>query len=197
MLNMTAAISFVATLVAMLVAHTVADHMFQTHHQATSKGGKGWAGRLACARHVAIYTTATAGIVVLLGALHLAVFSWWGLAAGQLVSAVTHYWADRITTLSVLAKAMGRGDFYRFGAPRRVAGFVERPEGGLDPVLVCEVDDAGKPVLARNQYGELTSEYVEAPHDNSTLGTGAYALDQAWHSFWLLVAALLTALVGA
>jgi hypothetical protein len=27
--------------------------------------------------------------------------------------------------------------------------------------------------------------------DNPTLGTGAYALDQAWHAFWLLVMALI------
>jgi hypothetical protein len=38
--------------------------------------------------------------------------------AGQLVSAVTHYWADRRTTLARLADALGKGGYYRLGAPR-------------------------------------------------------------------------------
>jgi len=36
---------------------------------------------------------------------------------------------------------------------------------------------------------------VPRPHrdDNPTLGTGAYALDQSFHIFWLIIAALLIA----
>lgn len=33
--------------------------------------------------------------------------------------------------------------------------------------------------------------------DNPSLGTGAYALDQSWHHGWLLIAAVVTALVPA
>jgi hypothetical protein len=198
MLNIDAAITAALSLVAMLVIHNLADHWIQTQCQAITKGGAGWPGRLSCARHVATYTAATAGVVGLLGALHLVVFSVWGFVLGQLVSTVTHYWADRRATLARLAAALGSGEFYRLGAPRRVAAFVERADHGLDPVLVCEVDDAGKPLLVvEGAPGEESIELVTVPHDNPTLGTGAYALDQSWHWLWLLVAALLTALVGA
>lgn len=154
-LNLDAAVTLATTLPALLVAHNVADHWIQTDHQAQTKGGAGWRGRLACARHVATYTACTAAVVGLLGVLHLAAFGPWGFVLGQLVSAVTHYWADRRTTLAKLAAALGSASFYRFGAPR------------------------------------------EGRDDNPSLGTGAYALDQSWHWLWLLIAALLTALVGA
>lgn len=178
MLNIDAAITAFGTLVAMLVVHNVADHWIQTSCQAMTKGGKGWAGRWACARHVCTYTAATAGVVGLLGALHLAVFSVWGFLLGQVVSAVSHYWADRRTTLAALAAALGSGEFYRLGASRQVAGFVERADGGMDRVLVCEVDEEGKPALGvEGEPGKESIDYVTVSHDNPTLGTGAYALD--------------------
>ncbi len=154
-INIDAAVTFAVVLPALLVAHNVADHWIQTDHQASAKGGSGWAGRLACARHVATYTAATAFTVGLLMALHLVEVSVAGFVAGQLVSAVTHYWADRRTTLAKLAAALGSAAFHQLGKPRP----------GRD--------------------------------DNPSLGTGAYALDQSWHWLWLLVASLLTALVGA
>ncbi|MEV6604715.1 DUF3307 domain-containing protein [Kutzneria sp. NPDC051319] len=152
-MNIAAALTFAVLLVALLVTHNVADHWFQTHHQACTKGSDGWAGRMACARHVATYTAATAGMVGLLAGLHLVEVSWTGFIVGQLVSAVTHYIADRRTPLLALAELIAHGDYYHFGAPRP----------GHD--------------------------------DNPSVGTGAYTLDQAWHAFWLLVAALLTALI--
>jgi hypothetical protein len=195
-MNVTAAITFATVLLGMLVAHTVADHWIQTDHQAATKGAAGWRGRWACARHVATYTAATAGVVGLLVVTHLAVMSPLGFLAGQLVSAVTHYWGDRIVTMAKLASALGSGGFYRMGKPRRVAGFAQRVGGELDPVLVCVVDAAGRPLYDLNATpGHDSTGYATVPHDNPTLGTGAYALDQAWHWLWLLVAALLTALV--
>lgn len=117
-INVDAAITFATTLPALLVAHTVADHWIQTDHQACTKGKAGWPGRLACARHVATYTACTVGVVGLLGVLHLAAFTPAGFVLGQLVSAVTHYWADRRSTLAKLAALLGNGRFYRLGAPR-------------------------------------------------------------------------------
>jgi hypothetical protein len=145
------AATFAAVLPGLLVAHTVADHWIQTGHQAARKGLPGWSGRKACAAHVATYTVTTTAVTVLLWALLDLGITPWGLVAGQWVSAVTHYWADRRTTLAALAELVGSGEFYRFGAPRPIRD------------------------------------------DNPTLGTGAYALDQSWHWFWLLIAALLTA----
>lgn len=112
------AVTFAATLPALLVAHNVADHWVQTEAQSIHKGHRSHGGRLACLRHVASYTLVTAGTVALL---------WWlldlpitptGFIAGQLVSAVTHYWADRRHTLAKLAALIGKREFVTFGAPR-------------------------------------------------------------------------------
>ncbi len=87
----------------------------QTSHQAAHKGSPGWVGRWACVKHVATYT-ATLAVAV-------AAVAWWlGLdlgpgwvVAGLVVSAVTHYWADRRTTLARLADRLGLGGFYKAG----------------------------------------------------------------------------------
>src|SRR5947209_16470123 len=163
------AVTFAVLLPALLVAHNVADHWVQTGHQAATKGKPGWPGRWACAKHVATYTAVTAATVaVLWAAFHLNI-SVWGFLAGQLVSAATHYWADRRTTLRWLAYGLGKGEFHDLGKPRNrtVTADFANAEGRMRGV----------------------------PLDIPTLGTGAYALDQAWHWGWLGVAAFATALV--
>ncbi|MEU4801217.1 transcriptional regulator [Actinosynnema sp. NPDC023587] len=112
------AVTFAVTLPVLLVAHTVADHWVQTSHQSAAKGGRSWAGRWACVRHVASYTLVTAVAVASVWWLFSLPISPAGFVAGQVLSAVTHYWADRRFTLARLAKAAGKGEFYRFGAPR-------------------------------------------------------------------------------
>lgn len=146
-----AAVSFAVLLPGLLVAHQVGDHWVQTSSQAVRKGLPGWVGRVACVAHVATYTAVIAMTVVGLWVTLGLSITVWGVVAGQVVSAVSHYWADRRTTLGWLCERTGKGGFYRLGAPRP----------GRD--------------------------------DNPSLGTGAYALDQSWHWFWLLVAALVTA----
>ena len=82
------AATFAALAVALLVAHQVADHWVQTSHQAAHKGRPGWAGRAACAAHVASYTLCTSlAVVAVWLALDLPL-TWTGVLAGQLVSAV-------------------------------------------------------------------------------------------------------------
>lgn len=147
------AITFACVGLGLLVAHQVADHWVQTSHQAARKGLPGWPGRIACATHVATYTATTAAMVGFLWVVLDLDISPLGFVAGQLMSAVTHYWADRRFTLAGLCDRLGKGGFYRLG--------VSRP--GRD--------------------------------DNPSLGTGAYALDQSWHWFWLGVAALVTAVM--
>ncbi|MEV6890782.1 DUF3307 domain-containing protein [Kribbella sp. NPDC051137] len=113
---MTAA--FAAYMLALLTAHTVGDHWIQTHTQATCKGKPGWAGRLACLRHVASYTATTALLGLLVWQvldLHL---SWLGFVAGQALSAATHYLADRRIHLERFARWIGKTDFLRLGVPR-------------------------------------------------------------------------------
>jgi len=171
--------TFAGVAVGLLVAHQVADHWVQTEHQSATKGRPGNAGRLACARHVASYTAVTAAIVFALwGAFQLDI-TWLGFVAGQLVSAVTHYWADRRFTLARLAGLLGKTEFYELGEPRQHMVVVDRVERGELP--------GGGHTLS------LVSETV--PLDQPTLGTGAYALDQSWHWGWLGVAAFLTAML--
>lgn len=169
------AATFAAIAVALLVAHQVADHWVQTSHQAAHKGRPGWEGRRACAAHVASYTLCTTlAVVVVWLALDLPL-TLGGVLCGQLVSAVTHYWADRRTTLATLADRLGLGGFYRLGSPRPQA-------------RVLVVDEHGLP--AHDADGQA----VTVPADTPTLGTGAYALDQSWHWAWLGVAAMVTTL---
>ncbi|MBM9505039.1 DUF3307 domain-containing protein [Streptomyces sp. KK5PA1] len=112
---------FAALFAALFMAHSVGDHWVQTHAQAMTKGRPGWPGRLADTRHVATLTITKLAVLlptaVLLG-LHLSV---WGLVAGLGVDAVTHWWADRRTTLAALAAALGLGGFYSLGTPEHPA----------------------------------------------------------------------------
>lgn len=103
---------------ALFAAHQVADHHVQTDVQAKKKALPGREGHLACARHVASYTTTAAAA---LAAAHLATGSkpqYGRLAAGLAVSAVSHYVIDRRTPLKWFAERVGNGGFYRLGAPR-------------------------------------------------------------------------------
>ncbi len=123
-----AAVTFAVVLPSLLVAHHVADHWVQSSHQAGNKGRAGWVGRWNCAKHVATYTVVTALAVGLVWTFLGLSITVGGFVAGQIVSAVTHYWADRRTTLARLAELLGRGGFYRLGAPR--AGRDDNPSLG-------------------------------------------------------------------
>jgi hypothetical protein len=113
-----AALSFAVLLPGLLVAHNVADHWVQTTRQATDKSLPGWPGRRACARHVITYTATTAGTAGLLWLAFGLPITPLGFVAGQVVSAVTHYWADRRFTLARLCLRLGKDQFYRLGLPR-------------------------------------------------------------------------------
>lgn len=115
---MNAAGSFAAVFVALFVAHQVGDHWVQTHRQSCTKGRPGWAGRVACAGHVATYTVTALAALALTGwvvGLDLPV---WRVVVGLVVSAVSHYWADRRSTLARLAAVLGKSGFYGLGSPR-------------------------------------------------------------------------------
>lgn len=105
---------------ALYAAHQVGDHWLQTPAQASNKGGRGWAARTACARHVAVLAAAKA--LALWAAFSVAGLPvhllWW--AAGLGVDAASHYWADRRTTLRALAGLFGPAKlaFFDLGSPR-------------------------------------------------------------------------------
>lgn len=112
----------------LLIAHNFADHWVQNGHQAATKGRRDAVGSAACARHVASYTAVTALVVAVLWAAFGLDITWWGFAAGQLLSAATHYWADRRYTLAWLTARLGKAEFYALGAPR--AGRDDNPSLG-------------------------------------------------------------------
>ncbi|MFI5805671.1 transcriptional regulator [Streptomyces sp. NPDC051561] len=112
---MNAAATFAAVFAALYVAHNVGDHWVQTSCQSARKGLPGWGGRLAGARHVASLTATKAVLLALVAAvlgLHLSVL---GLVLGFGVDALTHWWADRRSTLAWLAKVTGQSEFYSLG----------------------------------------------------------------------------------
>jgi hypothetical protein len=174
--------TFAVVFIALYVGHQVGDHWVQSDHQASTKGCKSHAGRMACLAHVAtLHLTIAAALTAV--ALVLSVdLSPTGLTVGLTVNAISHYWADRRFTLEKLAAKLDRTRFFALGKPRKVA--VYNPATG-ERMIVVKVTDAGLPEL--NKHGQV----VELPVDNPSLGAGAYALDQSWHMFWLLVSALL------
>ena len=111
---MTAAV-FAAVFAAYVTGHQVADFWTQTGRQATCKHLPGWAGRRPCAAHVAVYTMVLAAfLAVTAWALALPV-SPWRAAAGLAVSAASHYFADRRRPLELLARLIGKGEFWDLG----------------------------------------------------------------------------------
>lgn len=106
---------FAAVFCALYVGHHVGDHWTQTHRQACGKGASGAAGRIWCARHVITLTiTKLVALLALTTATGLDLHPAY-LAAGLTLDAVSHYWADRRTTLQALATRLGKADFYRLG----------------------------------------------------------------------------------
>lgn len=107
--------AFIVAFVALYVGHVVADHWVQTERQAADKGLPGAAGRWAAARHVG-WLTLVQGILLAIVVwrldIHLALPA---VVAGLALNAVTHWWADRRSTLKRLAVLVGHGPFYEFG----------------------------------------------------------------------------------
>lgn len=102
----------------LLIAHNVADHWVQTDKQARNKSLPGTDGRLACIAHVASYTTV---LTVFAGFLWIGFdlpVSSLGFITGLVVSAISHYWADRRFTLAKLCRGLGKENFYNLGKPR-------------------------------------------------------------------------------
>jgi hypothetical protein len=155
---------FAATAIALYAGHHVGDYWVQSHHQSLHKGKD----PLQCLLHVISYLitqTACLFLLVPLGARFGAV----QLAAGLLLSGVTHYTADRREhgLLFWLARRMPwKAGFLELGIPRKHEIYAITGPGPVEKVRL----------------------------DQASLGTGPWALDQAWHIFF---GVFLTALVIA
>lgn len=110
--------AYAAVFAALYAAHHVGDHWVQTREQALAKGGPGWAGRLACARHVASMTVTKVICLTLTAGIAGIPLVPWHAALGLVLDAASHYWADRRTTLARLAARTGKSGYYALGAPR-------------------------------------------------------------------------------
>jgi hypothetical protein len=160
---------FSTAAIALYAAHHVGDYWVQTDAQARHKGDAGRNGVIACTSHVLTYT-ATQALCLALAFAVLGAAPNWPLAwAGLAVSGVTHYLADRREhgIMLKLARALpGKAAFLKLGVPR-------------PGVEIPAYPDEGAPRFVG---------------DNPSLGTGGWALDQAWHIFWgVFVAALIIA----
>lgn len=97
-----------AIFVSLFAAHQVADHWVQTSHQADTKGLPGWRGRIACATHVAVHT-AISGLFLTAAMIRADLQLDTGpTLTGLVVSAVSHYYADRRSPLRWLANTAGK-----------------------------------------------------------------------------------------
>lgn len=143
--------------IALYAGHHVGDYWVQTDHQARHKGDAGAGGVLNCLLHVISYLLTQ---LTMLGLLVWAT-GWEASIPGTIgaltVSGVTHYLADRREhgVMFRLARLLpGKADFLRLGVP------YERVVTGF--------------------HGEVIGHAPGTP----SLGTGGWALDQAWHIFW-------------
>lgn len=109
----TAAVAYAALRTA---AH-VADHWFQTGHQAAHKADAGIAGHRAMAGHIVSYAGAQAVALVAVNRILDAGMTPRGIAAAVAFSATTHWLIDRRWPVRRLAEATGKTDFHRLGGP--------------------------------------------------------------------------------
>jgi hypothetical protein len=107
---------------ALFVAHQLGDMWIQSDHQAVAKGEAGVAGARACLGHVASYTGATAVFVGGVWLLCKVAIDLVAFACGQVISAVTHYVADRRTPLRRVARWLGKDSMIRRLAVLRGTG---------------------------------------------------------------------------
>ncbi|MDP4501121.1 DUF3307 domain-containing protein [Nonomuraea turcica] len=107
--------TFAAVFATLYVGHQVGDHWVQTHRQACGKSGPSRIGRALCAQHVlSLALTKVVALLALVAVTGLDIHPAYAVA-GLTVDAVSHYWADRRTTLQALAERLGKADFYKLG----------------------------------------------------------------------------------
>ncbi|GAA0809823.1 DUF3307 domain-containing protein [Spirilliplanes yamanashiensis] len=104
-------VTFVVTLLALLVGHQVGDHVLQSDRQAAEKCGPGRAALRAMAGHLLAYHLAVGAVLAVVAfVLHLPL-SVPGVVAGLAFSAVTHGLLDRRHLVRVVLQRTGSPRF--------------------------------------------------------------------------------------
>lgn len=181
--------AFAAAGLTLYAAHHVGDYWVQTDHQARHKGDTGRAGRRACLAHIYSYVVTQSALLAVAGMVLGIRWGFWASTVALLVSALTHYAADRREhgLMFKLARRLpGKAAFLKLGVPR-------------DPRVIeawfdcgsCQGRGVGGPASDESTNGgcwdcrgggKLPSALTIT--DNPSLGTGAWALDQSWHILW-------------
>ena len=113
----TRSVVFAASLLALLVAHQLGDHVLQTDHQAAGKSGRGGGWWRPMVGHLAGYH-ATAAVIVIGTALLLGLpLTVRGVLAGFAFSALTHGLLDRRWPVRAILRAVGSPQFAETTAP--------------------------------------------------------------------------------
>jgi hypothetical protein len=114
--TVTRSVVFAVSLIALLVAHQLGDHVLQTDRQAAGKAnGRGWWWPMT--GHLAGYHATAAVVVIGTGAVLGLPLTVRGVAAGLAFSAVTHGLLDRRWPVRAILRAMGSPRFAETTAP--------------------------------------------------------------------------------
>lgn len=185
---------FAGSAVALYAAHHVGDYWVQTDFQAKHKGEAGALGKVTCTLHVLTYVlTQWVFLTAFLLVTQRTLMDWRG-AVALAISGVTHWTADRRERglMFWLAHCIpGKADFLKLGAPRLGVK--------LESWDVCDSCEGAGTSHDESTDGKCWDcrgggRLPVQIGDNPSLGTGAWALDQAWHIFWgVFVAALVIA----
>lgn len=174
---------FAAMFAALYASHHVGDYWVQTDHQAAHKGAHGAEGRWACTFHVLTYLITQAVFVALVWVVLSLGLSTVGVLVGLLVSGVTHYLADRREHGIMLRLARllpGKDRFLKLGVPR-----APRELEVWAPCESCEGRGTSYDASTGGKCWDCRAGGLQPGRatitDNPSLGTGGWALDQAWH----------------
>lgn len=133
-----------AAYAAMRTAAHVADHWFQTGHQAAHKADAGLAGHRAMAGHIGSYAGAQAIALVTVNQLLDMKLKPSRIAAAVAVSAATHWFIDRRWPVRKLAEVTGKKGFHDLGGPLGGAYILDQSAHHLMEGVAAVVAARGK-----------------------------------------------------
>ena len=104
-------VTFVVTLLALLVGHQVGDHVLQSDTQAATKSEPGAPGVRAMAGHLITYHLSVGAVLALVTVVLHVPLTVAGVVAGLMFSAVTHALLDRRHLVRAVLRSTGSPEF--------------------------------------------------------------------------------------